>query len=405
MDIQTVFNSTPIILGDHDKAPARFLLLREGDIGWAGMRGYVLDAETAQRIIEAFEAHGSKIPIDYHHATEKIRPEIGGKAPAAGWIGKLEYVEGKGLYAADVEWTDEGRADVEQRRFLYTSPAILAKDKRIISVSSVALTNKPRTIDAEELLKAAEMVRNGDDDMKYENYRKRVGELMAALHVECAQDAIEEVPAVDASQKAIADLINVLQSKGVTIDEQAPLADVIRAAIEFIGAQEPTEETPPEETPPAEPEAEESKKAEREVKAAQYEKLAAEVKQLRTVLAERDAAEKAARIDALIAEQVESNRLNPNDADAMKAARALAEKDEDAFVKLFQSIEPYAPSAATEGPKHNQGGKRASRIHAARAEWSEHRLDRMVGLAEYVDQDLRDAGLPLLSEEERKALV
>lgn len=74
---------------------------------------FVMDEEAARLIIEAFDAHGTALPIDYEHQTlggEYASPD--GKAPAAGWIEKVFYEQGRGLQAL-VRWNERGAKPCE----------------------------------------------------------------------------------------------------------------------------------------------------------------------------------------------------------------------------------------------------------------------------------------------------
>lgn len=423
-NLYSALTCTPLLLADGEPAPGRFLLIRDGDVGWAGMQGFTLDKSSAAHIIAEFQAQGTKLPIDWHHATEKVKPALGGKAPAAGHIGTLEYVEGEGLFAAHVEWTDEGRADVEARRFLYTSPAVAYKktDKALVAISSVALTNKPRTIGADELLAAAEFVRRENDDMGANEGSRgavlldRVNTLCQRLGIKVVlnqEDELPQFPAVDAAQKAISDLLEVLKAKGAEVADDAPLEVVITAAIELIG-KEAGDDGGESEGDGAESESDEDKaataSAEAVLKSKQFGTLCAEVKALRGRLEERDSADAKTAVDVLLAEQVEANRLNPNDDNEMKNARILAEKDPDAFQKLFATITPYAPvprpgAVVTSGTSGLGSRDRQKAILEAQREWSG--MEGMDGFEEreYVNGHLVTCGLDLLTDDEEKELA
>jgi len=92
--------------------------------------------------IQSFAADRRDIPIDYEHATE-IRSPQGLSAPAVGWIDQLQNRQG--ALWGHVNWTDEGRRQVESRAYRYISPVVeLNADRDFIKrVASVALTNDP----------------------------------------------------------------------------------------------------------------------------------------------------------------------------------------------------------------------------------------------------------------------
>lgn len=102
-----------------------------------------LDATTAQELIAASSGAG-KIVIDYEH--QSLRAEQNGQpAPAAGWFKRMEWREGQGLFALDVEWTDKARQMIKSGEYRYLSP-VISYDRETGAVTrlvSAALTNSP----------------------------------------------------------------------------------------------------------------------------------------------------------------------------------------------------------------------------------------------------------------------
>lgn len=137
------------------KVPGRIMISPLGRIESAS-GVFVMDEEAAHSAIAAFEAHGTDLPVDYEHQTlggDYSSPT--GQAPAAGWIKALQAVVASdgpdnpsdvppGLWA-DVEWTSEGKSKLAGREYRYVSPVVLVRkdDRRVVSIHSVALTNKP----------------------------------------------------------------------------------------------------------------------------------------------------------------------------------------------------------------------------------------------------------------------
>lgn len=197
---------------DGKHAPKRILILNDGDIKWAGITGVTLDRKQAETIIAHFVEQGSEIVIDYHHSTRAVEDGRREKAPAAGWIFALEYVLGEGMYGA-VRWNAEAAAEIERGEFKYYSPVILTdpKTKKIEILHSVALTNKPLTIDAPQLL-AAEM----------------------HSVVERMQDDVPEKAKLSPAQgiKAIGDLVRKLTEAGLEIGDDS----TFRAALDSLVA-------------------------------------------------------------------------------------------------------------------------------------------------------------------------
>jgi phage I-like protein len=105
-----------------------------------------LDGRTFQNtdpaaIVAAFENHPIDIPIDWEHATQRKAPK-GEKAPAAGWIKRLEVRDGS--VWGRVDWTPQGAADLASKEYRYFSPAFGHNLAGIIlSLVSGGLTNEP----------------------------------------------------------------------------------------------------------------------------------------------------------------------------------------------------------------------------------------------------------------------
>lgn len=83
----------------------------------------------------------SEVPFDMEHATELKGPQ-GDPAPAYGWITDLK-INGDQIWAR-VEWTPEGAALIQGKKYRYYSPAFYyTADGLVTKLSSVGLTNKP----------------------------------------------------------------------------------------------------------------------------------------------------------------------------------------------------------------------------------------------------------------------
>jgi len=108
------------------------------------VKAWYVDAKVAASIIAELSARQNRIVIDYEHQT-LLAADNGKPAPAAGWFKTLEWREGDGLYATDVEWTDTAKAHIEAKEYLYFSP-VFSYSKKTGAVESVllgAVTNNP----------------------------------------------------------------------------------------------------------------------------------------------------------------------------------------------------------------------------------------------------------------------
>lgn len=402
MAIQVAFGLRKLD-GRRKTAPNRILLIKDGDPGWAGIDA-VLTEESAQQLIAEFEAQGADIPIDHHHATLKVERGETDKAPAAGWIRALEYVPGRGLFGLEIEWTDEATRQIEAGEFQYLSPvALLNKETRAVeSLHSVALTNRPRTRDQIRLLEAAERlerhVNQESDDMASKTVPKEKDKELVA-----AQEEDIGGPAVDPTQKLLAGLVMALQEKGVQVADEAPLNDVLRAAIEAIGGgaiEEPTgEEEVDMEKKPTEPKAE-AVPAELRLKAAAYDTMNDRVKVI-----EADRA--ATRVDTLIETQIEAGKLLPEDKDMIAAAREYAGSNPDGFEKFYAAMAPICePGSVVKGQSaaaRGGGNTRQRLIAAASREFDDNpKYTSQSTRVSWVNTSLRQEGERVLTDVETK---
>lgn len=97
-----------------------------------------MNAQIAAVLIADFEASGKPILYDYEHNS------LYGDSRAAGWIVKLVYAPGRGLFGK-VEWTPSGAKDIAEKSYIYSSPLFYFDPKTgaVTKLQSVALTNNP----------------------------------------------------------------------------------------------------------------------------------------------------------------------------------------------------------------------------------------------------------------------
>lgn len=118
---------------------------RSGDTRPDDVPAWRIDAASAARVIERFNARLARKPlvIDYEHQT--LHKEKNGQpAPAAGWPKSLEWVEGEGLFGM-VEMTARAAAAIDGKEYLYFSPvfAYSKTDGTVLEILMGALTNDP----------------------------------------------------------------------------------------------------------------------------------------------------------------------------------------------------------------------------------------------------------------------
>lgn len=145
-----------------------------------------LDEKSAKRVMDAFNAHGVDLAIDYEHQTFGAA-DNGKPAPAAGWF-KPE-VRADGLYAANVQWTDEAAGYLKSRQYRYFSPTAMldAKSRTPVKLMPMALTNWPATRNITPLIARA-------DETPTENTMKTV---LVALGLKAEADEAEAFAAAN----------------------------------------------------------------------------------------------------------------------------------------------------------------------------------------------------------------
>lgn len=99
---------------------------------------WVVDAAVGADLIAQLEASGKPILYDYEHNS------LWGDSRAAGWITKLVYVAGRGLFGC-CEWVPDAAEAIAKKVYRYSSPCFLfdVKTGRPTQLLSVALTNNP----------------------------------------------------------------------------------------------------------------------------------------------------------------------------------------------------------------------------------------------------------------------
>ncbi len=123
------------------------LLLPAGAMSARDGRGPFLvgDQAAMQRIVAASlaRAGSTELVVDYDHQTVFAAvPEVGGRAPAAGWIKQLE-VRADGIWGR-IEWVAAAATAIKAHEYRYLSPVFVPdKSGQVQLILSVALTNSP----------------------------------------------------------------------------------------------------------------------------------------------------------------------------------------------------------------------------------------------------------------------
>lgn len=117
---------------------------------------WLTNAAVGQALVAAAAARATPYVIDYDHQTLRAK-ENGKPAPAAGWFSKVEWRDGVGLFAVDVQWTAAANELIESNEYKFVSP-VIGYDRATGAVTSLymaAITNDPAIDGMDAVLLAA----------------------------------------------------------------------------------------------------------------------------------------------------------------------------------------------------------------------------------------------------------
>lgn len=116
---------------------------------------WFIDQAVASKVIARFAARKNPAVLDYEHQTLR-REQNGQPAPAAGWIGALEWVDGQGLYGV-TQLTARAQGLIDAHEYQYVSP-VFSYDRvtgEVLDVRMAAITNDPAIDGMEPLARQA----------------------------------------------------------------------------------------------------------------------------------------------------------------------------------------------------------------------------------------------------------
>ncbi len=140
------------------EVPVRILVAPWGQVESTN-GSFVVDDESAALVVDAFDEHGTDIPIDYEHQTlGGTYSSPSGQAPAAGWIKKILSEPGVGILA-EIEWTDRALEMLSSKEYRYLSPVAFIRktDRKLAAIHSAALTNKPAIVGMAPIVNCSNM--------------------------------------------------------------------------------------------------------------------------------------------------------------------------------------------------------------------------------------------------------
>lgn len=187
------------------------------------LAGWKMDAAIAARIIAAVAALNRNLVIDYEHQT--LHAETNGQpAPAAGWFKTLEWREGKGLFATDVEWTARAKEMIEAGEYKYISPVFTFNPKtgEVGQLQLAALTNYPGLDGmAEVLARAAARFNDDSTSQEKSTMNKLLLAVLAALSLPETGTEDEAIAGL-ATLKAKADKTGELETEVAALKSKTP---------------------------------------------------------------------------------------------------------------------------------------------------------------------------------------
>ncbi|HCG2926669.1 TPA: phage protease [Escherichia coli] len=196
--------------------------------------GWFIDGSIAASLIAVADAKQTPYVIDYEHQTLRSAKN-GLPAPASGWFGKLEWREGEGLFAVDVEWTDAAAAAIEAGEYRFISPVFLYDaDGRVTTLINAALTNTPALDGMDEAmlaaasLLAATSTEDSTMDELLEQLRWFLGLPLSATQDDILaelQKLINKIKAADSQAAAGLAWINGLESSIAALNAQVATPD------------------------------------------------------------------------------------------------------------------------------------------------------------------------------------
>ena len=116
---------------------------RPASITEGALSAWRMDASIAAALTAQIAERATPLAVDYEHQL-LLAKQNGKPAPASGWVTRVTYTPGRGLFAA-VSWTAKAAGHISADEYRYISPVFrFAPDTgAVLQILSVALTNNP----------------------------------------------------------------------------------------------------------------------------------------------------------------------------------------------------------------------------------------------------------------------
>jgi phage I-like protein len=234
--------------GRKKEAPEKIRLFKWGE-NKTSKGIFILTYDDALEVMKQWGEYGNRLNFDYNHA--QLSDASPDNQISAGNF-DLEILE-DGLYAINIEWTSKAKQLIENKEYLYISPAFITfeddkNNMHINSIINVALTNIPATFDMDQLLAASKVfeeklnMENKLEEEEVENVEK-----LSELPQEIEGAKLE---ALENSAKNSEEEIEQLEEEAPVSDLEARLTalealveELMKAAPEVTQAEETASET------------------------------------------------------------------------------------------------------------------------------------------------------------------
>ncbi len=182
------------------------------------LKSWRVDAAIAAQIIDLAAEQKTPFVIDYEHQTYNVEGN-GQPAPAAGWFKTLEWREGLGLFAVDVEWTDRAKNMIAAKEYRFISPVFKfdTKTGAVLQLLMAAVTNNPG-IDGMAAIAARAESRFHEDNLKETPAMKALLKLLGLADDATEEQAVAALKKITDDRAAADQEIATLKAKSETPD-------------------------------------------------------------------------------------------------------------------------------------------------------------------------------------------
>jgi phage I-like protein len=203
----------------------------------AACKEWVCGPQQAQSVVSLAAQQSNPMVIDYEHQTLNSQAN-GQPAPAAGWFKNIEWRDGQGLFATDVEWTPAAAKAIADGEYRFISPVFEfnAQTGEVQRMRMAALTNNPGLDGMQSVALSAFSFQPQEPQMN-----KLLQALLTALGLDAQASEDQAVTALNAHlAKAKSDADQVTALTAERTNAQAQIAALTAAA----GTPDPTKFVP-----------------------------------------------------------------------------------------------------------------------------------------------------------------